>query len=206
MIDSDPDHFVDWERGRRLARLAHVPRWTVIPTIQKQSVAEHSFNVAWLSVVVADYYRGFETPEGTVTLPPYLTPLTVWNALIHDEAEAISGDIASPYKRGRIGHAIREYEGYKQYGKTETGDLYPDIKKVIKIADCVEAWLFLKNEQKMGNVSAIPVSQDVKLNLIDAWYELFGAGADIDKFLNHVSTELNILRHPCLGEQYDIAP
>lgn len=71
-------------------RLAHVPRWSVVPVIRRQYVAEHSYNVAMLAWWIADELK----------IPPHKV---IEKALMHDTGEAITGDLPSPVKgRGDV--------------------------------------------------------------------------------------------------------
>ena len=65
--------------------MATVPRWTIIPTIQKQSVAEHSYFVG----LYADWIASMVKYEGSrETLIGY--------GLLHDMPEIVTGDLPTP--------------------------------------------------------------------------------------------------------------
>jgi len=115
---------------RKLRRLKFVPRWCIIPTINKQNVAEHSFHVAWLYVWVC----------ARLGLPVSAHNLIV--ALVHDADEAVTGDLPTPTKPMNTDNATLD-------------------KCVLKIADCLEAALFLSEELSMGNSSIADILDDV---------------------------------------------
>lgn len=115
---------------RKLRRLKFVPRWCVVPTINKQNVAEHSFHVAWLCVWVS----------ARVGLPVSAYSLIV--ALTHDAEEAVTGDMPTPSKPASASEATLD-------------------RCVLKVADCLEAALFLSEELSMGNSSVSDVLDDV---------------------------------------------
>ncbi len=70
---------------RELLTLSNVPRWAIIDTIKKQTVAEHTFRVMAIAKYICDEY-GLD-PEPILLM-----------ALTHDIDEAHSGDIPTPYK------------------------------------------------------------------------------------------------------------
>ncbi len=45
------------EQLNALRRLSLVPRWSVVPTIQKQNVAEHTFHVLCLAVYLVVEFK-----------------------------------------------------------------------------------------------------------------------------------------------------
>src|SRR5262245_21166955 len=116
-------------------RLGIVPRWVILRTIQKQSVAEHCFNVERIATQIALLWFG-ETER--VTLISQL-------ALHHDDDEAITGDIPTPAK-ARLMEEIIDDRDTPWYTLTSDRD-----KKIVKLADMMEAWWFLAMEYKMGN-------------------------------------------------------
>ena len=106
---------------RRLRRLSVVPRWVVIPTIQRQNVAEHSFHVAWVYVWICKRLNKPIDGPG------------MWEALTHDGDEGATGDFPSPSK-----------------GMPDPSN-YTDTKLMIKLADSLEMMLFIHEEKVMGN-------------------------------------------------------
>lgn len=119
------------ELVQELRRLRFVPRWAIVPTIRDQNVAEHSFHVTWLTVVVADW----------IGVP--ITADLLLDALIHDHEEAITGDTPSTSKKQHAEDAPLE-------------------KCIIKVADCLEAWLYMEEERQMGNTCVRKISYDIE--------------------------------------------
>lgn len=120
---------------RGLLRLHIVPRWSVIPTIRHQNVAEHSFRVAVIAKSMAYkhencIYRGF-------------THAVVSEALVHDGEEHKTGDSPSPSKKKKDPSAMT------------------DVQIVVKVADILEALLFVHEEMQMGNKSIEPLVDDL---------------------------------------------
>lgn len=122
-------------------RLSRVKRWGVLFTIQQQSVAEHSYNVAIIALRIAQNWFDYDE-ESPIVLYDVLEL-----ALRHDRPESISGDISSTVK-----------DLFDDYGvKTRYADLlskrevHPKAIKIVALADRLEAVIFLRMEMSMGN-------------------------------------------------------
>lgn len=102
-------------------RLSVVKRWAVVPTIQTQSVAEHSFHVAWIYMWLVDK---FELDYDYRRLA---------HVLLHDHDEATGGDIPAPNK------------GEPDYASAD------EFRCWLKLADILETSLFIYEEQQLGN-------------------------------------------------------
>lgn len=126
--------FTDFDK-----RLGIIPRWTIVHTIQKQSVAEHCFNVERIATRIAVQWFGV-APRSENMLD-----ISQW-ALHHDDLEAVTGDIQSPVK--------------PLFDETAAERLYPEvpinhppqwIKDIVKLADIMEWVVFALYEQSLGN-------------------------------------------------------
>lgn len=114
-------------------------RFHTADTLTEQNVAEHSFGVAWLVVL----------------LYPSARKEVILAALAHDLAEHIVGDVSSPTKR--------KYPALKAALDTVEGGLLKDIGldyekgltdielKILKIADMLDGMMFCVRERKMGS-------------------------------------------------------
>ena len=130
---------------RQLRRLSFVPRWQIFPTNRRQSVADHSFHVTTISMWLMEKHTRRENNEFTLQVLLY--------ALTHDADEAVTGDTPSP-------------------NKTPNYDR-PQHETVVKLADGLEAYAFLMEEQKMGNTFVnTPLIDDV-LGRTYPYYEKF---------------------------------
>jgi hypothetical protein len=134
--------------GEFEARLSDVPRWGVVRTVQKQSVAEHSFRVALMAPRIAVDYLGVakEDYETLFLISRY--------ALLHDQWEAFTGDIPTPAKPGYdMGYLYHHY-GDRIAERTVYSLLnLPVVTDAVKIADTMESVIFLGHELIMGNRS-----------------------------------------------------
>lgn len=130
-------------------RLSWVPRWCIVRTIQKQSVAEHSFRVAVSAPRIARMF-------GVTDI------IALYNiqrlALLHDWSEALSSDIPSPSKGW---FRTAEFEGHfvEKMGEPLTRD--PKFLRIVKIADTYEALVFLYVEKSLGNRSVDKIKNDL---------------------------------------------
>ena len=98
-------------------RAGIVPRWAIIKTSKAQSVAEHSYNVAMITkIILSDF----------ITTPLDDNEIIV-TALGHDFHEIYTGDIPTPAKMR----------------KTDA-EAMPIEKMIIKLADCIESYAFIK--------------------------------------------------------------
>lgn len=140
------------QRLRRLRRLSVVPRWVVLPTLRRQSVAEHSFHVAHIALWLAARHRDLCNGgmDGAI----------LFYALIHDETEAITGDIPSPAgkKDGAVPGKSAAYEKLNGHGDHDAPE---EIKKILKLADILEAYWFICEEEHMGSNILAAVKQEI---------------------------------------------
>ena len=142
-------------------RLENIIRFSVMPRVKDQTVAEHSFCVAFISLILADIeskvYKKKIDFEGLVR-----------RALCHDIPESFTGDIIFTFKR--FG---------KEFGKTIEGNSLSVVEKALKriptcfskfyfeptrdckdstiegqivnAADLIDAFQYASREVKMGN-------------------------------------------------------
>jgi 5'-deoxynucleotidase YfbR-like HD superfamily hydrolase len=121
-------------------RLSIIKRWSIVHTIQQQSVAEHAFNVERIAIRIARDWFEFTNPSVLFEISQY--------ALHHDDFEAVSGDTPSTVKR------------YFDVGRAELehADIIPVVPKpashlmnIVKLADRLEWYWFLTMESALGN-------------------------------------------------------
>ena len=151
--------------------LSNVPRWSTIPTIKTQSVAEHAYNVAMMAPRVASviHWGG---------LMQHWHWLSRW-AIMHDMSEAIMGDAPTPLKR-RINGAYKSAEmDFVEHFHPELEVMlrlieknekpWPDIVSIVKFTDCLEATQFLVNEMMFGNLAIRPTYLQLRDRVTALW-------------------------------------
>lgn len=117
-----------------------VERYHTMQIIVPNSVARHSFGVAWLCYILT---------EGAAS-----TRL-IMAALAHDLPEQITGDIPAPTKRAmRIYDSMKEYEESILTAQGVNFQLSVDERRVLKLADCLDGMMFCIQELRMGNKNA----------------------------------------------------
>jgi len=118
-----------------------VERFHTMPNIQGNSVARHSFGVAWLVYMIASHDT--------------LRVDLIMAALAHDLAEQEVGDVPAPTKRRlKIMHELSGIEDDILRDHDVLFDLWPDEKKWLKLADCMDGMMFCIQEMALGNHKA----------------------------------------------------
>lgn len=136
---------VDVKYLRWLRRLSVVPRWSVVPTLRKQNVATHSYYVTCIALMLLGHHNKGEDKEFCLSVLKL--------ALTHDINEAAEGDAPSPSKKA-----------------TMTRD---QVYVVMKVADILEAYMFVQEEMGMGNaIGTIGLCEDLE-NRLHPWFIAF---------------------------------
>jgi len=124
--------------------LSIVPRWSIVPTINKQNVAEHSFYVALYTDKICRL-------SGSTDLDRLNA---VSYALRHDMGEVLTGDIPGPAKRRMTTQEQRDTEE-NFFHLTAPSDYVPApsewAEQVVKLADRIDELMFMRRELAMGN-------------------------------------------------------
>lgn len=154
-----------------------VPRWSIVWTLNKDYVSNHSYFVTIYARQIAKVIGWKGSMEDLMVY-----------ALYHDLEELITGDIVSPVKR-----EIVDPEKSRAYVDGKMGASMPGIladiidvenddkilgghgiKKIVKAADRLDALLFLITERRLGNSIIEPRIADAKTLFDESWMELPG--------------------------------
>lgn len=111
---------------KMMRRLSIVPRWAVVQTTRKQSVAEHSYGVALFSTMLLEVHARGKEPAFRLEVLEY--------SIEHDKEESVTGDVPSPSKQSK---AI---------------DKSDQVRILVKCADLLEAMAFMYEEILLGNM------------------------------------------------------
>jgi 5'-deoxynucleotidase len=159
---------------KTLMRLSHVRRWHIVQVDREQSVAEHSARVQLLAVELA-------TASG---MDPVQVFKTMRWALWHDVPEIVIGDLPTPTKKA-VNCEELERAASSTYREILTLTP-PDVQMIVKIADLIEAALYLEEHGRGEHAREVYLGVVVDLHaLVDSTDE-FGpaARACMDEVLN----------------------
>lgn len=132
----DYPHLSNLSPLKMMLRLCHIPRWGIIPMARPQSVGEHSFRVAAIAASLVDRIGKFET------LTVDFLHEVVWESIIHDCEEAVSGDIPSPYRK--LLGIDAERLARELCPDMPGGPVREKVKWLVKMADTIEASTYLR--------------------------------------------------------------
>lgn len=148
--------------------LASIPRWSVVPVLRRQYVAEHSYYVSLyvaelLALPIFDHWHE-ERKYATLRY-----------ALIHDVEEARMSDIPGPVKRMIKDPAKLEATEAKVRGGMGYTDRHgfqwsidPEAKKVVKAADLIDEFFYLNMEASLGSRIVTRLLEQVEARLMAA--------------------------------------
>ena len=166
---------------RQARRLTFVPRWSVVPTIRQQKVDQHAFSVAR----IADHLMESHEDKSVE-----FRLLVLRKCLEHDDDEAVYGDTPSPSKNGAY----------------NPKHVDPEVV-VMKVADVLEAVLFLYEEQHMGNKWVGKIIDELLVKLHDWWgvfpWEERSPKPLTSDLVRTYSTQFLNATHPAMEAHYD---
>lgn len=122
-----------------------VQRYHAVPTIQRQTVGEHSARVALIANLLQSRH-GSDHAVNHWAL--------ILQALVHDLPEGVFGDIPAPVKRGmspELRKLVNEQEEELLHDCKLSVLLTSRQEKLLKLADSLEGVLFCRTELLLGN-------------------------------------------------------
>ena len=135
--------------------LSDIPRWPVVRTIKKQSVAEHSYYVTLYALGLAQY----------LDWPKDLLYEVTQYAMIHDFEEMITSDIPPPFEANIKYDRKQIQEQISNYTPAAGREPLCTVEDLVKIADIFEAVMFLKDEQQLGNKGVSLIYRNLAIKL-----------------------------------------
>ena len=117
----------------KMLDLDAVKRWTMVNTTAPSTVASHSFNVAVIGMAIWTKLHvkvGFSERD------------VCYHAIMHDRVEAYSGDLSTPVKKAMKAAGF-DANG-SSYGAPEEVDPTEHVCALVKIADKIENWNFIR--------------------------------------------------------------
>ena len=195
-----------------VSRTKLIDRWALMRNVERENVAEHSFEVAIfahaLALIRQEYF-----PE----LKPQVDPLLVMaKALFHDVSEVITGDLPTPvkYHDQRLETAYKDLEKlavedllsllperlakhYKNLLEEKSFNEYEDevertMAKLVKAGDKLSAFVKCINELNQGNQEFKEAYHSTKKKLES--YEMPELDFFMEKFLKAFYLSLYVLK------------
>lgn len=148
------------EKLRDIYKLKHIVRYNTRRHLKDESVAEHSFYVALISLLICEENK----------FDDKITKDAVIKALLHDMPEIELNDITHDAKEKlKIRNYLKKYEDeYFRDNFPEYAALMIHNKgiasTVVEIADAMSVLQYTDNEQQMGNVDSD--IEDIRQNSI----------------------------------------
>jgi len=165
--------------------MSDVPRWTIVRTIRRQNVAEHSYFVAlWMPRLLRRH--GIIDAETILAAVEY--------ALHHDMSEVTTGDVPAPLKihlpPGALDHAARALG-------VAHDDPGPLTSAATKVLDLFEAALFISEDIALGNHRVTEILRVIKTKMQTACaaFEELTPDSGASSLYMHLSMLLYTARH-----------
>lgn len=171
-----------------------VPRWSVVWTLTRDTVSNHSFFVTFYTREIARLigWRGDMAD-------------LMYRALTHDLDETITGDVVSPVKEEiiddkraaayidrmmeeRLPFVARDLDEMARGGKTPLAWMTEDEEAwlIVKAADKLDALIFLLGETRLGNGVIAPHMPRARNKFEGAWRALPAPKDQLDELWNTV--------------------
>lgn len=143
---------------REITLLSTIKRWGVIRTLQTQSVADHSFNVAMYVDRVMSRNETFTCEE---------IAEAVRYALWHDMSECFMSDIPTYVKaRWNESHLVEHKGMASRFGFLRRPESpQAPVVDIIKFCDVLESHLFLALDSQLGNLGLEKVKKKIYTEL-----------------------------------------
>lgn len=164
-----------------IKRLAHVYRYSSLPVIRRESVAEHTAFISIFALCIAKdlQSRGFKVDEG----------LLLKSALLHDIDESLSGDFLRCVKYGVPGLKGLLDEASVKFVRSIEDQLGVQLLKdwagakneatlegwIVSIADLMGVVSYLEEELALGNRHVAYLLEEIDRYFADIWRTCYGS-------------------------------
>ena len=141
---------------RKIRGLRYIERFNFHHVNRRQTVAEHSYFVAYYAMILA---KLLGEDEG----------LVCELAMLHDAHEVITGDIPHLYEKTMdvklLKHSYAECvtDGYFKGTQPQYKNV---VENIIEFADLFEVKVYLEEERKSGNMHLFDIEREVYMKLI----------------------------------------
>lgn len=155
-----------------LRTASFVPRWSVLWSLTRDSLTNHSFFVALYAHQIARLIR-WDGSYGAL----------LFYALTHDLDELSTGDVVGPAKKHIIdqdrfdvftrAQMIKRFPDFvDQLDDIRASSMHESIRRIVKCADRLDVVLFLTMEERLGNKIVHERCREGIEALRQAWYAL----------------------------------
>lgn len=180
-----------------LTRMHRVQRYSSIPVLRPENVAEHSWQIAMICYLIAT-----DLDHDPATMAPGRNPINMGKlltrAITHDVSEALSGDIIRSYKHSstkmrdachdadlinmaKLRDEIGEMTGQAlltDWSNAKASDLEGDI---VMLADLLCVVSYCIDERALGNVRIDHIAQAMYEESLTTWHEHKWLGRYVDR-------------------------
>lgn len=165
-----------------------VNRWSTIPAIKRQNIAEHSFYVALYTDFLCKLLKW----------PHPRRYLAIHWALIHDMPETVTSDIPGPVKRTITSKAALRNLEDRLFQEFEEGYGHDpsdrNVALVVKAANLIDEVFYLHSERLLGN-------QFLDHVFANSWRRLVKAltAVDLPQAIGTIKLELEEMKRGVVG-------
>jgi len=127
---------------RDVYRASDVMRWQIVKTQKQQSLADHSYQVAMISLRLC--YLMQKDDRFRAACLEY--------ALVHDLPEVLTGDMATPLKQLlAVEGALERFESSVHFNDQSVNGFSREVRDLVKLADLLEAYAHLDLNSASGH-------------------------------------------------------
>jgi 5'-deoxynucleotidase YfbR-like HD superfamily hydrolase len=174
----------------RVSRINHVKRYSSFPVLRPENVAEHSWWVAFIALIISDTLadQGIEVH----------TEILLRRALVHDVDEVMSGDVIRSFKHTNEGiaevmHIASNLNMHELTNEWEEAGITPMVDwieakdesiegDIIRFADMATVALYIRSEKLLGNNELGGALQ----NMYETWFRKFHSHPVLGQFASQL--------------------
>ncbi len=186
-----------------IARMKHIKRWGLMPSVREENIQEHSLQVAMIAHCLAlmenKRFGGNVDPEHVMAI-----------AVFHETGEVITGDLVTPIKYFNA-EITKAYKQIEQIAEDKMIQMLPEDlkdeyrsliqpedqkeKMLVKAADKIAAYTKCLEEKRSGNKEFLKAEEalrnsieEMHLPVVDAFMEEFipDFNVTLDELNDHI--------------------
>lgn len=186
---------------RKSRGLNYQTRWNMYPRTRKESISEHTFNVALFTTAILTI-KG----KGVLSYPDYET---IVGSLFHDMEESVSGDIPTLTKRlmgNELGMLVESQKEMKINEIPSFEYLFKFFRnnRVVELADKLAAMWFATEQEECGVLMYKHIKNQIITKMISDYSEVFPQLKEFIKALGiKYEREEYTTKFTHVGEYYD---